>query len=233
MATLNEYIYEIKGLVRNYHITDEDYLTNRQIEFWIVTQRASWIKKRDRLFIHNDHSLMQTIIADVHSVDRSFESTNDPVHYKILRTATQIPKTINFESWDGISMTGSVDMASPRFNHVEYQEAIYSGNGRFNRDQIYSYSMNRYLYMISRSYDNYWKLITKVAITGIFEDPRDVAEFSHVNGQPCWTPDDEYPMSIELWDYMKAEIIRSNIDALVKIPVDQANDDNEQKRDTP
>lgn len=233
MVTLNKLIYDIKGLVRNHHITDEDYLTNRQIEFWIVTQREAWIKKRDRLFIHNDHSLMQTIVSEIYSVDRSFDTTNNPVHYKILRTSQPIPKTINFESWDGVSMAGSVDMAAPRFNHCEYQEAIFSGNGRFNRDQVYSYTMNGYLYIISRSHDNYWKLLSQVAIQGIFADPRDVAAFTHINGQACWTPDSEYPINSELWDYMKAEIIRGNIDSLVKIPIDQSNDDNQRKLETP
>ena len=233
MASLNEYIYDIRGLIRNYHITDEDYLTNRQIEFWIVQQRESWIKKRDRLFIYSDHSLMQTIVSEIYSVDRSHESTNMPVYYKILRTSQQLPRTINFESWDGIISAGPVDIAAPRFNHCESQEAIYSGNGRFNRDQIYSFLMNQYLYIISRSYDNYWELISEASITGIFADPRDVGTFSHVDGEPCWTADTEYPLNNELWGYMKAEIIKGNIDALIKIPVDQANDDNEKKTDTP
>lgn len=233
MATLNELIYDVRGLLRNYHITDEDYLTNRQIEFWIITQRALWIKRRDRLYIHNDHALMQTITSDVHSVDRSFEPVNIPAYYKILRTAKQIPRTIDFESWDGIIITGPVDMVAPRFNHCSYQEAVNSGHGRFNRDQIYSYSLNHYLYLISQSNDNYWKLISKAAITGIFNDPREVAEFSHIDGTPCWTPDDEYPINIELWNYMKTEIIKGNIDIMTQVPVDRSNDDNEQKRDTP
>ena len=231
MATLNQYIYDLKELLRNHHIVDEDYLTNRMLEFWIITQRSMWIKRRVRLFIHADHSLMQTLVAEVDSVDRSFISDKVSAVYKILRTSQQIPKTINFESWDGIISCGPIDMGSNRFNHCEYEEAVRSGNGRFNKKQIYSFSHNSYVYLISKARDNYWQLITQVAVTGIFEDPREVGEFNHVDGDPCWTPDDEYPINLELWNYMKAEILTLNIDSLYKIPVDRANDDNSAKTD--
>jgi hypothetical protein len=233
MATLNKYIYDIRGLLRNHTSVSSDYLTNRQIEFWIITQRASWIKKRDRLFIQQDHSLMQTLTSDVISIDRSFAPTTIPVSYRILRTKTVLPKLINFESWDGIISSGPVDMISDRFNHCEYMEAVNSGHGRFNKNQIFSFTLNKYLYIVSKGVSNYWQLLSQVGVIGIFEDPRELGNFTHVSGEVCWNEDMDYPISFELWDYMKGEIIKNNIDALVKIPVDLSNDDNQQKKDMP
>ena len=233
MATLAKFIYDIKGLLRNHTQVDDDLLTDRQVEFWIITQRASWIRKRDRLFIQQDHSLMQTLTTPIIAIDRSFSPIEIPVHYRILRSQVQLPKLINFESWDGVISSGPVDMVSDRFNHCEYLEAVNSGHGRFNRSQIYSFIHNKYLYLVSKSVSNYWQMISQSAVTGIFEDPREVGNFVHVSGETCWNMDMDYPISLELWDYMKAEIIKNNIDALVKIPVDLSNDDNPQKRDTP
>jgi hypothetical protein len=231
MATLNHYVYDLKELLRNHHIVDEDYLTNDMLEFWIITQRSMWVKRRDRAFIHTDHSLMQTIIAEVDSIDRSFIPESIPVIYKTLRTTQQIPKLINFESWDGVISAGPVDMWANRFNHCEYEEAVRSGYGRFNKSQIFSFTLNDYLYIVSKSRNNFYQLITRIAVTGIFEDPRAVGEFKHIDGTSCWTADDEYPISLELWNFMKAEILNLNIDSLYRIPVDRSADDNSSKQD--
>jgi hypothetical protein len=229
--TLNQYIYDIKGLLRNHNLVDEDLLTDRMVEFWIVAQRYMWTKRRDRAFIDSDHSLTQTIITDVISIDRSFNPSIISARYKTLRSKTMIPKPINFESWDGIINTGPVDIVSKRFNHTSYQEAVSSGNGRFNRNEIYTYYLSGYLYFISQTHDEYWKLLSKAAITGIWEDPREVGNFNHVDGTPCWTPDMDYPLSLELWNFMKEEIRRGNVEELVKIPVDKSNDDNSENNE--
>lgn len=230
---LNKYIYDIKGLLRNHNIVDDDLLSDRQVEFWIVSQRATWIKRRDKAFIAKDHSLMQTVTFPVISIDRSFNNVDIPVNYRILRSEEQLPKTINFESWDGYISVGPVDMAARRFNHKEYEEAINSGWGRFNRSQIFTFSHDSYIYFISQSHDDYWKLLSQAAAIGIFEDPREVSEFTHIDGQPCWSADMEYPISLDLWAYMKDEIRKGNVEELTKIPVDQANDDNQSKADMP
>ena len=119
MATLNQFIYDIRGIIRNHVSVDDDYLTDRQIEFWIITQRANWIRRRDRLFIQQDHSLMQTLTSPIISIDRSFAPTEIPVSYRILSSQLQLPKLINFESWDGVIHSGPADMVADRFNHCE------------------------------------------------------------------------------------------------------------------
>jgi len=185
MATLNKYIYDLKGILRNHHIVDEDYLSDRLLEFWIITQRSLWLRRRDRAFIHTDQANMQTLITEIDATDRSFISDKVPAEYKILRSSEKLPKLINFESWDGIISVGPIDMASQRFNHVAYEEAMRSGFGRFNSNQIHSFLRNGYLYLSARKNTNYWQLITQAAVTGIFEDPRELEEFNHINRTAC------------------------------------------------
>lgn len=233
MASLNKYVFDVKGLLRNYHHVDDDLLTSRQVEFWIVSQRALWANRRDGAYIMQDMSLRQTIIPSVISVDRSFIPGLVPAMYRILRTSDQIPKPINFKSWDGIISAGPVDMAAPRWNHGSYEEAIASGNGRFNRDEIFTFYHNQYIFIISKSRDNYWELISQMAVTGIFEDPRAVGNYVHVTGEACWSADMEYPISLELWAYMKEQIVQGNIDPLLKVPVDRSNDSNDTKNEQP
>lgn len=228
-----QYIYDVKMMLRNNHITDEDLLSDRLVEFWIVSQRATWIKKRDSAYIKNDHSLSQVLTTPIVSVDRSFLPDRVPSDYRILRSQEKLPELINFTSWDGIISAGPIDMASLRFNHVEYREAIASGHGRFNKGQIYSFVLNGYLYLISRSVDNEWYLISQAGVIGIFSNPREVGNFVHVTGDPCWSINDEYPISIDLWNYMKDEIRKVNIDTLANLPVDRSNDDSDIKIDRP
>jgi hypothetical protein len=221
-----QYLYDIRGLLRNYHIIDEDFLTERQIEFWMVSQRATWIKKRDSAYMKIDHTLAQVLTEDIISVDRSFNVNDVPAGYRILRTKRRLPGLINFLTWDGIVDAGPVDMAANRFNNMEYREAIASGNGRFNKNQIFSFHNDGYLYIISKGIKNYWYLISQVAVTGIFEDPRALGDFKRITGEPCWTLNEEYPISLDLWAYMKDQIRDNNLEGLYNIPVDKANDDN-------
>lgn len=233
MASGYKYIYDVRSQLRNHNIVDEDLLTDRQVEFWIMTQRALWIKRKDSAYSKIDHTLSQVLIEDVISIDRSFIPTDTEAGYRILRTKRKLPKLINFTSWDGIISTGPIDMSSPRFNHKEYREAIASGNGRFNRDQIYTFHLDDYLFVRSNSISSGWQLLTQIGVIGIFEDPRELGDFRHVTGEACWSLNDDYPISADLWDYMKEQIRISNIDTLYKIPVDKANDDNNSKNDTP
>ena len=228
-----QYLWDIRLQLRNNHVTDEDLLTDRLIEFWIVSQRATWIKRRDSAYIKIDHSLAQVLTEDIISVDRSMLPDRVPVGYRILRTNRRLPKLINFASWDGIITAGSVDLAGERFNHCEYNEAISSGNGRFNKSQIYSFIFDDYLFIVSRSLSSAWYLISQVGVTGIFENPRDLGNFIHVTGDACWSLSQEYPISLDLWSYMKEQIKNINIDTLLKIPVDRTNDDNDTKKDLP
>lgn len=231
MVTGNKLIYDIRGMLRNYHIVDEDTLTDRQVEFWIIAQRATWINKRDTAYIKADHAFAQTLTSDVISIDRSFMPTRVPAGYRILRTKTVLPTLINFKSWDGVINTGPIDMVSERFNHSEYRESIASGNGRFNKNEIYSFINDDYLYIISKSLKGYWSLLSQVAVMGIFNDPRDVGNFKHVSGEACWTLDMEYPISLDLWNYMKDQIRQNNLEGLYNIPVDKSNDANLQSTD--
>ena len=41
----------------------------------------------------------------------------------------------------------------------------------------------------------------------------------------------DYPLSLELWNFMKEEIRRGNVEELVKIPVDKSNDDNSENNE--
>ena len=231
--TGNQYIYSIRMELRNNHITDEDLLTDRLVEFWIMSQRATWIKRRDSAYINIDHSLSQQLTEDVISIDRSMLPDRVEAGYRILRTNRKLPRLINFTSWDGIITTGSIDLAGQRFNHCEYKEAVSSGHGRFNKNQIYSFIFDDYLFIISQSTSNSWYLISQVGVVGIFENPRALGNYIHVTGDPCWSLSDEYPISLDLWNYMKEQIKNMNIDSLLKIPVDRTNDDNDSKTDTP
>jgi hypothetical protein len=228
-----QYIYDVRSQLRNNHITDEDLLTERQIEFWIVAQRSTWIERRDSAYINIDHSLAQVLTESVISIDRSMLPDRVEAGYRILRTNRKLPRMINFTSWDGVINAGPIDMASPRFNHCEYNEAINSGNGRFNKDQIYSFILDDYLFIVSKSISNSWYLISQVGVMGIFENPRDLGNFIHVTGDPCWSLSQEYPISLDLWNYMKDQIKTMNIDMLLKVPVDKTNDDNDSKNNIP
>jgi len=220
--TLNEIAYSLIGLIRG-DLKDNDYLDIRLIYYFIHTQRANWLNKELSKPYPNIQSFEQDLGAvEVESIDSNVYNTIS-AGINILRTKVEIPKPLFKKGLALITRVGSLDITHPSFDYMSYHKAIFFGNGKFNSNQIAAfYDRNR---IILKSKSNpFIGGIKYINIRGIFENPASLKGFTDIEGNLCYSPDTNYPISPELIDYLHGDIMQYKLQALLDTPTDKLND---------
>lgn len=204
---LGYYVYEIRALL------PKDWLDvdQRHIIEWINSQRALWLKNefnKNRLI---DDNIKQSFPIIMNLVERS-EVTGIKSGNVILKSNVLIPNTIIRHYKDCITSTHNADLLTESYNYVTKDEAIYSGNGKINCRDIFSFIYKDYLYIKTQKANPKLRLIKNVIVEGVFEDPIDVDVNYCKNGSPFYTDmEREYPLPKQLWNYMKEQIINNGL----------------------
>lgn len=224
MATTNEIVYDILEDVASHKLSDDLDIDNRQVIYKLNTQRALWTRneynKPGRIL---DPYLIQSLGCVELEVADASDCPELPVGCSILKTKCEIPKTIELHNRSAITKVGPIDKLDYFFSFVPYQQAIFSGNGKFNGNSIFAFIHNKRMYFKVNSAQQ--KLLRRVNIMGIFEDPTKISEFCNTNGTPCFSMDDEYPISNWMIPFVKEQIIKELIMSM-QIPEDNSNDAN-------
>ncbi len=225
--TLLEYVYDLRGIIRNNRLVDDDRLDDRLLREWVHTNRSAWIRKESS---KGGWQIPTQIVQSLGAVllevsDRSKSIALLTTGGSILRTTLEIPKTVELKNRDGITEVGPIDPIALAFSYVTIKRARFFGNGRFNKSAICAFPYDSRIYLWANLTNvSFYKYIRYIGVHGIFEDPTEAEQFNHVNGQPCYSDDDEYPMSSWMWKFLREEILEANIDKLLRIPVDKSND---------
>jgi hypothetical protein len=141
----------------------------------------------------------------------------------MLRTILEIPETLDRRNYEGtFTRIGPAERRSQKFNFISYDRAIYSGNGRFNRNEVYAFLLDRRIYMISNSL--YHKPIQFIDIIGVFQNPTQVAMFKDENGDSLYSDDGNYPISRAMRDTMETMIIKGRVAPQSAVASDVIND---------
>ena len=226
--TLNQLIYEVRSVIRRNNLFDDDKLENRLIKHFIENNRALWLKQsmdKGRIAFTKSE---QNICMPLEVVDRS-ACSGCTVGYSLLRTESELPKTVEGRWFDGITEVAPVDRLSYPFSYVPYKRARWAGSGKFNRNGIYCFRYtDDYIYVTSRSLKDVWKYLERINVKGVFEDPTELTAFTHVDGSACYTYDDDYPINKAAWVFIRTQILKDNFDFITRAPVDKTSDSNEQ-----
>jgi hypothetical protein len=224
--TLNEAIYDVRSIIRRNNLSDDDRLDDRLLKHWIHNQRALWIRNETNKNHTIDDQVAQTIgCMELEMADRS-ACPSFTTGYSVLQTVEDIPKIIELNRTDGIIEVAPIDKIARPFSYVNIQRARYGGNGRFNSNIIFAFRYHQKILLISKNMeaDSFAAYIRYLRVKAIFENPEDVAIFSHVNGDPCYSDDMEYPMNNWMWNYIRDQVIKTNFNLLVTAPSDKVND---------
>ncbi len=221
MLTLNKLIYDLWEIVRP-NLSDDDNFDKRQLAFWIKNQRALWLRNE----LNKNRTIDDNVIQDLGCLELELADKADCCELsdgcKILRTKETIPNTIELHNKTGITRVAPIDKISIPFSFVSYERAIYSGNGKYNKNAIFTFLLNDRIYVMSKN-DSLSKYITHINVRGVFEDPEEAARFTHCDGTPCYTDNDKYPLNRWMVDYMKAEILNLNFNAALQAVEDTSN----------
>lgn len=224
--TLREYIYDLKMLLRNNRLVDDDRLTDRLVKEWINTSRAEGIKKESaKPGWQVPEQLIQSLgCINLEVSDRSHCPSLLTTGGSILRTSQDIPKTVSLRNRDGIIEVGPVDKIALPFSYVPIHRARFIGNGKFNSTAISAFMFDKRIYLWANLTNaSFYKYIRYIGVRAICEDPTEAARFNHVDGTPCYTDDSEYPMDVWMWNYIKNDLAEKVIKYLLEVPVDKTN----------
>jgi len=222
MITLNKLIFDLWELVRP-NLSDDDNFDKRQLAFWIQTQRALLVRNE----LNKNRTIDDNLIQDLGCLELELADKADCCDIsdgcKILRTKDTIPNTIELHNKTAITRVAPIDKHTIPFSHVSYERAIWSGNGRFNSNQIFTFLLNDKIYVVAKN-NSLLKYATHINVRGVFEDPQEVGKFNQcANNTVCYTDASKYPINAWMIDYMKAAILQLNFQTALQAPQDNTN----------
>lgn len=220
MASLNELTYQVIEGVRN-DIVDDDVIDTRLIHDIIHGQRALWVRNE----LNKDRYISDVLIQRLNCVPISLVDAAECCDFssdcKVLRTQQRIPQPISLHNKEAIVRVGPTILTLRPYSFMSYDRALFFGNGRVNRRSKAAYLRDGYVYIVSK--DPTVNLLQSVSIHGIFENPTEVSNVTSCEGSPCWSVDDEYPITEWLWQYIRPEVQKIFL-AKMNIPNDRSND---------
>jgi len=222
-VTLNEIAYSILETIRG-KIGDDDNISTDQIKDMVHSTRARLLKQKfdKNLRVIDDGYTQSLGTIELELVDSSVHPTI-PSDKFMLKTTVDIPETVDRRNYEGtFTRIGPADRLSKKFNLVSYDRAIASGNGRFNRNEVYAFLLDSRIYLISNSI--YHKPIQYIDVIGVFQNPTQVAQFNDSNGDSLYSDDGRYPISRAMRDDLENIIIKERIAPQSQAASDVVND---------
>ena len=223
MTTFDQLVLDAMSLKRG-QMSDDDIGDKRQYEFWINNTRALLIRQD----YAKNRTLSENVIQDLGCVEIETADVSEccDMTYgcSIKRTKLLLPKPIELLQNDAIMRVATIDKTSKAFSIVSYDQFIFSGNGRFNTNQIYATFRNSRIFLKSNFNILTLKAMKYINIRGIFEDPREAKKFTRCNGTPCYTNNSDYPISNWMIEIIKKMILDTDIKIMFTLPSDPSND---------
>jgi len=224
MATTKaELIYDLWNFVSPL-ISDDSVLDERAFGYWIDNQRALWLRNELTKNRTIDDNIQQSLGAVELEIVDTIENTDiTGISHKILKSKLQIPVAIELHNSTAITRVASLDLKEKKFSFVDYTAVPYVGNGRFNKNFVYSFLKGGHMYVVSNCNNPSTKALKWINIRGVFESPEEVGRFRELDGTPCYTVDSNYPINKWVLGYIKDAIIKLDLRPFINNAVDISN----------
>lgn len=216
MITLNQLVYNLKNLIRGGRLSDDEMISDRQLEFIINYTRAVLIKRDIDKGKKIDDQLIQSLGHVKVKLAHPSECTDLAVGCKILKTEKALPKSIESNYANLITYVGTVSGAK------SYQFAT-EARSRWSKFDKYTSKLPRAFYRGGYVFITENKVMTTISIKGVFEDPREVASFIDCNGAPCYTVDSPYPIPAYMIAPLNEMILNKEFRLAALSPTDTTN----------
>lgn len=172
MATLNELTYSVRESL-NIHSDDSD-ISDEWIQFVLNNNRNKLIKQR----VSNVKTPLNDKFKQLLEVD--LIGAKNVLNEAIVRSKDPIPRTIDINSINNRSTIFSPDILNKTFTLVPFTTLRYTGLRAHLASIIYcAYDPDNYLHISSKN--SKFKLVRKVHIWDVFEDPSQVDDLDEVD----------------------------------------------------
>ncbi len=191
--TLNKLNYNQLELLKGNQISDDVDIDTRQLTFNNNTQRAFLIREMLKNGGKIDNQIEQDLgCLKIIEVPAS-ECCDIQDDCYLLRTEVRLPQFIETDGNNGITKVGPINKLSIPFSYVSYNQAIYSGEGKYNGNMIFAFLLNGYIYLKTKVDAS--MLIEHINVRGVLEDPTEAVNFNRCGEDgPCFSYDSRYPI---------------------------------------
>jgi hypothetical protein len=204
---LNTLVSELRNSLPN----DYKHLDTRLLIRLLNQFRTMYIKNEYNKNKTIDNELAQEINFEVKPADQSTISYIN-TDSRILKSVKPIPKPIKLSHRELILSVRNPKILTDNYNHVTKDIAIYAGNGKFNKQDIFTFFYNDYYYIKTKKENPKIALIPVLSLTGIWENPLDCIPFQYNTYLDFLEYD--YPMTDTIWGYIKSNILQSGLNII-------------------
>jgi len=182
---------------------------------WIKEQRSILIgqslNKKDAI---NDSWIQYIPCVKLIQADES-ECCEAPSGCYLLKSVQKLPSTIDtyLDNWlVSVITPGGIQIS--KSNPIKQRYVKYN---KFTSGLRNYYVKNDYLYIIND------KFLDFVNVSGLFENPEEVSNFMDCSGQPCFTEDSDYPVSLTLASQIIDIVNKTKLQPFMSAPADTSN----------
>ena len=225
--TLDKIIYDVRESLKQY--TNDSEIDNRYIIYLYNIKRAKYLRQELNNYQRTtDQSVTQTLCLGLERVSIN-ECNIDYDCETILRTKKPIPQPLELHIKSAITNVKPTKRISIPFNFTTKSKAIYSSFSPFNKAIFAFLDNDKYIYFLSS--EDSLNLLECVTVTGIFEDPLELQNYTNCcnceNIEPCFEINTtNYPIQPHYIDLIKNEIVKDLIN-LLGIKEDKENNSND------
>lgn len=223
MAKISELTYSVREGIKEF--SDDTEVDDRYIMYLYNIKRVKYLRQDLNNFQKSiDSSIQQSFCIELEEVSTS-DCGLDIDCNTILRSVKKIPKAIETYTKLSINKIKPSDKLAVPFNFITKERLVYLSDSPFSK-AVYSFiDSDGYVYATSKSDI---RMLSCLHITGIFEDPLELRNFSNCcdcdEPTPCFDMNNtEYPLQLHYVDLIRKEIINELLN-IKQIPEDNIND---------
>lgn len=220
--SLEALYYDLMSTVSAGRVTKDNTISSDLVKSWIIDKRYKYIsqqlsknKKLETTFIQNLGCVEMT------PVDASLCCSVE-LGCTFLRSVLPMPQFIQ------ISRIGDINNQGTNWSIIPYERIPlekYSPKYSLKRPKFYIKDFDNYLYCYySKEQNPESGYLTNVNVHGVLVDPRAAAPFTNCNtGSSCYSDNDQFPMTMRLWEMVKQDIISTELRIAMITDMDEHN----------
>ena len=208
MASYNQIGFDILEILKNNQISDDADISMEHILYHIDNQRALWLSNElNKSGRSIDSHLIQDLgCLEIVEVDAA-ECCSVAIDCIALRTKKKIPPFIELHDRVAITYVGNVNKLSTSFSLVSQAKVPLMMHNKFTSNDIYAVVLNDYIYIVTKN--PMLQGIEWINVRGVIANPRDILDFRcDVEGTPCFSYEDEYPINNRMIPYIKDKVLQ-------------------------
>jgi hypothetical protein len=227
MSKVNELIYDVREAISQ--LQDDSEISDRYIMYLFGLKRSKYLRQDlNNLQKTVDLTILQTLCLELEEVNVN-ECGLDLDCETIVRTKQKLPKLLELHLKSAIISIKPAGRLNLPFSFVTKERAVFSKHSPFKNNIFAFLDNDNHIYLVSESESV--KLIECITVTGIFDNPLDLENYTNCcgckNKPKCFDFDNtEYPIQSHHIDAIREEIVQMLIRKL-QLPEDKINNADE------